>query len=169
MKRAFVLFLVVSILLCAVPANAKTSYIVSLEDFVYRFNLLSSLVGDSHTFDDKNAEIITTFDDTILKAIYHDCEVLSLFMNDSLDEITSISCTLTSEKGANEYMSDYIFLLVLVFYAAGMDDAASGDYFTEVASMINNGTRNYETTVDGINVTYTQSDAFGITFKLEKL
>lgn len=167
MKRALILLLLISILLYAVPANAKSSSIVSLDDFVYRFNFLSALMGDDHSLDDENIEIMTTFDDTILKAIYNDCEVLSMFLNDGKNAITRVSCTIIPENGTYKYLDDFICLLVLVFYAAGMDDEASGDYFAEVGSMIKNGTRSYETVVDGINVTYTQSSAFGITFKLE--
>lgn len=169
MKRALILFLVISILLCAVPASAKTSSIVSLDDFVYRFNFLSTLLGDSHSFGDDNVEIMTTSQDTILKAIYNDCEILSLTLNDDLDKITEISCTLSDTYGAETYLSDYLGMLVLVFYAADLDDEASGDYFDEVGSKIENGSRYYETTVDGVNVTYTQTKVFGITFRLEKL
>lgn len=169
MKKFFALLLVISILLCSVSASAKTSSIVSLEDFVYRFNFISMLSGDAHSFDSENVEVMSTFHDTIMKAIYNDCEILSLTLDVDMDEVEAISCTLSPVNGSDMYMRDFLNMLVLVFYAAGLDDVESGDYFEDVASKIKNGSKNYKTTVDGVSVTYTQTKAFGITFRLGEL
>ena len=172
MKKLLSVVLIVALSCIALfPAYAADDNLIATDEFLVQFTLYAALLNTGHALSTENADEITHFSDMVLfKTIFNKCEILSLILTPDGKEVTSIKCTWsTLTPGASAYSEDFIYLLMEVLCACGMDTDSIADLLVDLG--MNNAFDvgdSGEATNDGIKVSYEVTSTFGVSFKIEK-
>ncbi len=144
--------------------------LIKTSDFLQSFNLYAAISNLGHTMTTDSAEISRFSDSVMLKTVFNGCEILSLDLTSDSEEVIEIHCTFsTSIPGASKYQDDFIYLLMEVLAACGMETNSIADLFTEIGvkNEFNIGDSG-EAIADGIKVSYSVSTGIGLSFIIEK-
>lgn len=172
-KTAFSLAVVmalVSLCVCGY-ASAGEDYLVSTEDFIFYFNFYGAFAGDGHELSvDKAFDYTKMGDEILFKTIFNDCEILSIWLSSDALQVKSISCTWArNTSGADEYMNDFLQMLMETLLACGMESDSVSSMFKSFGetNAFNVGDKG-EMTIDGIKVSYEVTSFAGVSFTIER-
>lgn len=172
MKKSLSVALILALLcvtLC--PAYADTSSLIATQEFLLQFSIYAAVLNTGHVLSTDTADEITHLPDMVLfKTIFNKCEILSLILTPDGTDISTIKCTWsTLVPGASAYSEDFIYLLMEVLCACGLDTDSISDVLIELGA---NNTFDVgdsgEAITNGIKISYEVTSTFGVSFQIEK-
>lgn len=154
----------------ALSAESSNSSLCKTLDFLMYFNTYVAIIGTEHTLTTETVEISSFSDSTLFKAVFNNCEILSLILNQESEEVMEIHCTYsTLVPGSTLYTDDFIYLLMESLMACGLDYSNVSDLLYDM------GIRNKfeigdsgESIIEGISIGYTVTSTFGISYVIKK-
>lgn len=161
-------FAILSVFVC--PAYAYDKTLGDTKEFLLKFALYSSAMNLGHSLSIEEADELSYLPDYVLfKTIFNDCEILSLILTRDVKDIKYIKCTWSIDsRGATAYADDFLYLLMEVLCACGMETDSIAEVFSQFGG---NGSFDVgdkgEATFDGIKVSYEVTSTFGVSFLIE--
>ena len=151
--------------------DESVASIIGCKDFILSFNYYAAISNLGHTLSkDKAEEIRYLTDSVIFKTVYNGCEILTLDLTADVEWVRVIHCTWSmSTPGASAYSDDFVFLLMEVLCACGMETNDIADVLQELGS---NGFEigdSGESIVNGIKVSYSVKTGIGVSFTIERV
>lgn len=153
-----------------INAYAYNTNLISMQDFIYGFNMYDALFNIGHEISTDDVEISKLSDILLVKKIYNGCEILSLLVSPNTYEVNSVHCTLsTLTPKSDQYVDDFMVLLMEVLLACGMKTDSISDAITKLGaegsfSIGDNG----QVIVDGIRISYEVTRTIGVSFVIDK-
>ena len=174
MSSAILAVVILCFVICpffASAASTSDNSLIGTNDFLLYFNLYAASTNLGHTLSTESADEIAHFPDHVMfKTIFNGCEILTLILSADSSMVTSIKCTWsTLTPGADKYSDDFLYLLMEVLCSCGLSTDSIADVFTTLGA--NNAFDVGDSgnmTVDGIEIGYEVTSAFGVSFTIKR-
>lgn len=168
MKKVMPVVLFAILIMSMISADATGQPLITTAEFLINFNLYASMLGLGHELSTDSAEISTFSDSVLLKQVINGCEIVSLNLSPDSKSVTSIRCTWsTLAPGSYKYSDDFIYLLMEVLMACGLESDGISDVFLNIGISDNfNVGDSGERVADGIRVSYEVTSTYGVSFTI---
>ena len=176
MKKPLAMIVLISLLCvslmspCAFGEDVSAASIIGCKDFLLSFNYYATIAGLGHTLSTDKADEIHYFSDSVMfKTVFNGCEILTLDLTADAEWVQTIHCSWSiSSPGASAYSDDFVYLLMEVLCACGMETNDIADVMQELGS---NGFEigdSGESIANGIKVSYNVKTGIGVSFTIER-